>query len=373
MKDVYDQQEYEKSQQYKRENTRFSFYSSTFSFLVLLAAIILGVFGWLNGWLTARVENYYLVVLLFFGVLALVSDVLSIPFQAYDTFVIEERYGFNRTTLRTFILDRLKGWLLMVSIGGGILLLITWFYRVTGTSFWWLAWIVITLFSLFMNMFYSELIVPLFNKQVPLEPGALRDAIELMAQKTGYSLSNIYVIDGSRRSSKSNAYFTGLGHKKRIVLYDTLIRDLEPGEITAVLAHEIGHYKRKHTLANLLTGILQTGIMLYLFSLFVSVPEFSKALGADEASFQLGLISFAILYSPVSLFTGILTHMLSRKFEYETDRYAADYAEGEDLISALKKLTRKNLRNLTPHPTVVFFQYSHPTLLQRIRALREAS
>jgi len=372
LRGIYDEEEYRKSQNYKKENTRFSFISGSFSLMVMVLFVVLGLFGVLDQWLAERTHSYYILVLLFFGILAFLSDIAGTPFEIWDTFRIEEKYGFNKTTPRTFIVDKLKGWLVMAIIGGGILLLITWIYMATAEYFWLLAWAVITVFSILMNMFYSNLIVPLFNKQTPLEAGELRDAIEAFADKVGYNLKNIYVIDGSKRSSKANAYFTGLGPKKRIVLYDTLIKDLETEEIVAVLAHEIGHYKKKHSLSGLILGIVQTGIMLYLFSLFVGIPEFSQALGGEGASFHIGLIAFSIVYSPLSMLIGIGTNVFSRKNEYQADAYAAEHYNGENLISALKKLSRNSLSNLTPHPIYVFFHYSHPTLLQRIKALHKA-
>src|SRR6056297_1566022 len=369
LKDVFDDEEYRKSQLYKQSNTRFSFISSTFSLILLLVVLLFGLFGVLERFLMERVDSYYLFVLLFFGIIGILSDLLSLPFSVYDTFVLEERFGFNRTTVKTFITDHLKGWILTALIAGGILLLITWLYRATGSYFWLLAWGVITLFSLFMSMFYSNLIVPLFNKQTPLEEGDLRDRIEAFARKAGYNLSNIYLIDGSRRSSKANAYFTGLGPKKRIVLYDTLVDDLENEEIVAVLAHEIGHYKKRHTMLNLVLSTVHTGIMLYLFSLFVEFPVFSRVLGGSEASFHMGLIAFGIIYTPVSTVLGILMNKISRKHEYQADEYAGSFGLAGSLISSLKKLTRNNLSNLTPHPAYVFFHYSHPPLLQRIENL----
>lgn len=367
---IFDNKEYKKSQLYKQENTIFSFYSSSFSLAIMLFAVLSGIFGMLDRFLSDSIESYYIVVLLFFGILSFISDFLSIPFELWDTFKIEEKYGFNKTTVRTFVFDKLKGWLVSIIIGGGILLLITWLYGATGKYFWLLAWGTITLFSVIMNMFYSNLIVPLFNKQTPLEEGELRSSIETFANQVGYTLKNIYMIDGSKRSTKANAYFTGLGPKKRIVLYDTLINDLETKEIVAVLAHEIGHYKKKHSLSGLFLGILQTGIMLYLFSLFVGVDEFSQALGGESASFHIGLIAFTILYSPLSVIIGLFTNGFSRRNEYQADRYASDNYDSALLISALKKLSKNNLSNLTPHPTYVFFHYSHPTLLQRIKAMK---
>ena len=368
---IFDPEEYEKSQLYKRDNTRFSFITSTLSLVLMLLLFFLGGFGWLDRWIFSLTGNYILHVLLFFGTLGLVSDVLTTPFSVYGTFVLEERYGFNRTTVKTFILDKLKGWLLGALIGGGLLALITWIYLLTGPIFWLIVLGVVTLFSLFMLMFYSNLIVPLFNKQTPLEEGSLRSKIEEFASTGGFKLDNIYVMDGSKRSSKANAYFTGLGPKKRIVLFDTLIKDLEEEEIVAVLAHEVGHYKKKHTATGFILSTIQSAITFYLFSLFVGVDSFAVALGGEEASFHLGLIAFGILYSPISMLIGLGTNFFSRYNEYQADRFADEKYDGSKLISSLKKLSKNNLSNLTPHPAYVFFHYSHPTLLQRIRALKK--
>jgi STE24 endopeptidase len=367
---IYDAEEYRKSQLYKRDNTRFSFVTSTLSLAVITVVLITGGFGWLDRWVSGFITSYILHVLLFFGLLALAADILATPFALYSTFVIEERYGFNRTTPKTFLLDKLKGWLLGLVIGGGLLALVTWIYMRTGSWFWLVVLGVTTLFSLFMTMFYSNLIVPLFNKQTPLEEGSLRARIEAFAKGVKFRLDNIFVMDGSKRSSKANAYFTGLGPKKRIVLFDTLIKDLNEEEIVAVLAHEVGHYKKRHTLSGLLLSFLQTALTLYLFSLFVGEDSFAVALGGTEASFHLGLIAFGILYSPISTLLGIGSNLFSRMNEYQADRYARQHYGGEQLISSLKLLSRKSLSNLTPHPAYVFVHYSHPTLLQRIRALQ---
>jgi len=367
---IFDEEEYRKSQLYKRDNTRFSFISSSFSLLLMGLIFFLGGFGWLDSLLSAHISNYILFVLAFFGILALASDILTTPFDLYSTFVIEERYGFNRTTTKTYILDKLKGWLLGSIIGGGLLALITWIYMLTGSWFWLIVLGVVTLFSVFMNMFYSNLIVPLFNKQTPLEEGSLRSKIEDFATKANFRLDNIYMMDGSKRSSKANAYFTGLGPKKRIVLFDTLVNDLSEEEIVAVLAHEVGHNKKKHTTTGLVLSFLQTALTLYLFSLFVGVDSFAQALGGSEASFHLGLIAFGILYSPISTLLGLGTNLISRRNEYQADRFAREKYNADDLINALKVLSKTNLSNLTPHPAYVFFHYSHPPLLQRIRAMR---
>ena len=367
---IYDKEEYRKSQLYKRDNTRFSFVTSTLSLVVVLLVFFLGGFGWLDRWISGFISGYIPFVLVFFGILALAGDILTTPFSVYGTFVIEEKYGFNRTTPWTFILDKVKGWILGLLIGGGLLALVTWIYMKTGPWFWLVVLGVITLFSVFMAMFYSNLIAPLFNKQKPLEEGSLRDRIERFAEGVNFRLDNIFVMDGSRRSSKANAYFTGLGPKKRIVLFDTLINDLEEKEIVAVLAHEVGHYKKKHTLSGQVISFLQTALTLYLFSLFVGQDSFAVALGGTEASFHLGLIAFGILYSPISTLLGIGTNLFSRRNEYQADSFAREHYDGEKLVSSLKVLSKKNLSNLTPHPAYVFFHYSHPPLLQRIRALK---
>jgi STE24 endopeptidase len=368
--DVYDPGQYRKSQQYKRANDRFGWITSSFSLVVILLMLLLGGFSFVDNILRGYTSNPILLALLFFGILMFASDIINTPFSVYDTFIIEEKYGFNKTTVRTFILDKIKGWLLALLIGGGLLALVVWFYKITGTMFWVYAWIAVSLFSIFMAMLHSTLIVPLFNKQTPLEEGELRDAIQKFSNKVGFKLANIFVIDGSKRSTKANAYFSGLGPKKRIVLFDTLIKDLGIKEIVAVLAHEIGHFKKKHIIIGVILSIIQTGVTLFIFSLFVDNPHLSKALGSDIASFHLGLISFGILYSPISTVIGLATNIFSRKNEYAADRFTKENYNGEELVKALKKLSSKNLSNLTPHPVYVFFHYSHPTLLQRIRALR---
>ena len=370
LKGIFDEEEYRRSQMYKRDSTRFSFVSSSFSFVVMLLFFIFGGFGWFDGLIEGLSSNYIVHVLIFFGTLALISDLISIPFELYTTFVLEERYGFNRTTPWTFVLDKVKGWLLGALIGGGLLALVTWIYMMTGKWFWLIALGLFTAVSLFLMMFYSNLIVPLFNRQTPLEEGSLREKIEDYAAKAGFRLDNIYVIDGSKRSSKANAYFSGLGPKKRIVLYDTLIEDLEEDEIVAVLAHEVGHYKKKHSLTGLVLATIQSAIMFYLFSLFVGMDSFAIALGGEQASFHLGLVAFGVLYAPISMLAGLGTNALSRRHEFQADSYARESYDADLLISSLKKLSRKNLSNLTPHPAYVFFHYSHPPLLQRIKSLK---
>jgi STE24 endopeptidase len=371
VKDVYDSDKYNKQQLYQRTNNRFSILTNSFSFVLILLMFILGGFAWIDELARNYSENPIWIALLFFGIIMFASELLNVPFSVYDTFVIEEKFGFNKTTVKTYIFDKIKSWILTAIIGGGALALVVWFYEATQELFWIYAWAFVTFFMIFMMMFYSNLIVPLFNKQTPLEEGELRTAIEEFAQKVGFKLNNIYTIDGSKRSTKANAYFTGLGPKKRIVLYDTLINDISVEEIVAVLAHEVGHNKHKHSLKGIITSILQTGITLYLLSLFIAHPSLSEALGSSTPSFHLGVIAFGILYSPINLFLGIISNVMSRKHEYEADKYARENHNSESLIGALKKLSRNNLSNLTPHPAMVFFHYSHPTLLQRIQALKK--
>jgi STE24 endopeptidase len=371
LKDVFDAEQYRKSQEYKKVNHRFSMITSTFSFLLIMAMLLFSGFSLVDDWARSLTSHPILIALVFFGILALASDLLNLPFALYDIFVIEEKFGFNKTTPRTFILDKIKGLLLGAIIGGGILSLVIWFYQLTTNLFWLFAWIAVSLFMVFMSMFYSTLIVPLFNKQTPLEEGELREEIQHFSQKTGFKLDNIFVIDGSKRSTKANAYFSGLGSKKRIVLFDTLLKDLTTSEIVAVLAHEIGHYQKKHTLKGIATGIIQTGITLFIFSVFAGNPSLSVALGSDKPSFHLGLVAFGILYSPISMIVGLFMNHFSRKHEYVADQFAGEWYDGNKLIQALKKLSSKNLSNLTPHPLYVLFHYSHPTLLQRISALKK--
>jgi STE24 endopeptidase len=366
---ICDAEEYKKSQLYHKDNNRLSFWSSSFNLVIIVLMIIAGGFAYIDNIARGITSNPVLISLVFFGIIGFASDLINIPFSIYDTFRIEKKYGFNTMTVRTFITDHLKSWFIALIVGAPVLGLITWFYYKTGKNFWWYAWGLITIFSVFMNLFYSELIVPLFNKQTPLPEGSLRTMIEAFSQKTGFKLRNIYIIDGSKRSTKANAYFSGFGPKKRIVLYDTLQKQLTEEEIVAVLAHEIGHYKKKHVLLSLLFSVLTTGVMLFLLSLVVNTPSFSLALGSQIASFHLGLIVFGILYSPLSLIIGLLTNYISRKNEFAADKFVVDNFTPKLLAEGLKKLSVKNLSNMMPHPAYVFFHYSHPPLLQRLEKL----
>lgn len=370
LQDVFDNKEYLKSQAYKKDNYNFGILSSTFSIVLTLGFLIFGGFEWID--LLARniTENPILMALLFFGIIMIGSDIITTPFSYYQTFVIEEKYGFNKSTRKLFFIDKIKGWLMMAILGGGMLSMVIWFFQLAGNNFWIYALGLIAIFTVFMNLFYSRLIVPLFNKQIPLEEGSLKSKIENYAGKVGFKLQNIFVIDGSKRSTKANAYFAGFGKEKRVTLYDTLIKDLEEEEIVAVLAHEVGHYKRHHIIINLIISILLTGVTLFILSFFINNPEFSYAIGVSEPSFHAALICFGILYSPISEITGLVMNILSRKFEFEADDYAKNTYKALPLINSLKKLSKNNLSNLTPHSAYVFMHYSHPPLIQRIRNLK---
>lgn len=371
VKDVYDDAEYKKSQRYKATNYKFGLLTSTFSLVLTLGFFFFDGFAYVDQIARQLTTHSILITLIFFGIIMLGSDVITTPFSYYKTFVIEEQFGFNKTTRKTFILDKIKGWFMTIFVGGLILGALTWFYQTTGSTFWIYAWLLITVFTVFVNLFYSRLIVPIFNKQSPLEDGSLRTAISDYANTVGFNLDKIYIIDGSKRSTKANAYFSGFGSEKRVTLYDTLVNDLNEEEIVAVLAHEVGHYKKKHIIFNLVTSVLLTGFTLYVLSLLIGNPMLSEALGVATPSFHIGLIAFGILYSPLSEITGLLMNWFSRKFEYQADDYAKTTYKAEPLITSLKKLSKNSLSNLTPHPAYVFMHYSHPTLLERIKNLRQ--
>ncbi len=367
---IYNEAQYEKSQKYQKVSAKFSFITSAFSTLLTLTILWLGGFGWLDTALSIYVANEILLSLAFFGVLFILSDIINIPFQLYSTFVIEEKFGFNKTTIKTFFLDKLKGYLLGALIGGLILGVLMYLVGALQNSFWLIFWAVITLFMVVMNMFYTTLILPLFNKLSPLEEGTLRTAIETYGAKVNFPLTNIYVIDGSKRSSKANAFFSGLGKKKKVVLYDTLIENHSDDELVAIFAHEVGHYEKKHIQMGLVLSIIQSGVMLFILSLMIFNTNLSMALGATELKIHLNLIAFGFLYTPVSMVTGLFMNLISRKNEFEADRFAVTTANGNKLAEALKKLSADNLSNLTPHPAYVFMNYSHPPLLKRLAAIK---
>ena len=343
LKGTYDEEKYAKQQKYEKENIRFSVISSVFSSILIFLMLFFDGFAFVDSFARSISADPVLSALIFFGILLITFDLINSPFEIYDIFVIEQKYGFNKTTPLTYFLDKIKGWLIGGIIGGIILSLIVIFIQKFPDTFWIFAWITITFFMIFFTMFYSSVIAPLFNKQTPLEEGELKSGITAFAQKTGFKLDNIYVIDGSKRTTKANAYFSGLFSKKRIVLFDTLIKELTPGQIIAVLAHEIGHYKKKHTLMMILFSVIQTGGLLFVLSLFIGNSVLSSALGAEVHSIHMAIIAFGILYVPISTITGIFLNMFSRKHEYEADNFAFKYFSAEELAGALKKLAENNL------------------------------
>ena len=369
LNDIYDQDTYKKSQAYKKMSAKLSNVSSLISTILILFFLLIDGFTYLDSFARSISEQPILITLIFFGFIMIGSEIISTPISYYNTFVIEEKFGFNKTTKQIFWVDKIKGLLMNILLGGAILSLISWFYLLTENNFWIYSWILVTAFSLFLNMFYAKLIVPLFNKQTPLENGALKSAIESYGKKVGFTIHNIFIIDGSKRSTKANAYFSGFGSQKRITLYDTLINDLDTDEIVAVLAHEVGHYKKNHIIYNMISSILLSGLTLYMLSFFINSPILSNALGVSTPSFHIGLVAFGILYTPISEITGLCINFMSRKFEYQADNYAKETFHKNALITSLKKLSKNSLSNLTPHPAYVFAHYSHPTLLNRIKNL----
>lgn len=366
---LYTEEEWKKARAYQRSNFNFGLVSDGFSLLLTIAFILIGGFGWVYAQVEAYTSHEMILPVVFFGVLGLASSVLGTPFSLYHTFVIEERFGFNKTTLKTWISDRIKSALLSLLIGFPILAAFFYLIGLLGQDFWWAFWIVAVAFSIFINLFYTSLILPLFNKLSPLEDGELKDKIQEYAHRVSFPLQKIMVIDGSRRSSKSNAFFSGLGKTKKVVFYDTLLENHSSDELMAILAHEVGHYKKKHIQTGLVLSIIQMGVILFIVSQFAFNRELSLALGYDQLSVAINLIAFGILFSPISRVIGVFFNIFSRKNEYEADRYAAETWNAGDLAQALKKLSVKNLSNILPHDVYVFVNYSHPTLLQRLRAL----
>ena len=371
MKDFYHEDKYLKAKNYSKEKGKVSLISSTLSTLITLLFLVFDGYGWLDNFISLYYDIPFLKSGIFFLALFILSDFISIPFSCYNTFVIEEKYGFNKTTVKTFVLDKIKGYLLTLIIGGVLLFGAIYIVSLLENGFWVWLWVSLSFILLLVNMFYADLIVPIFNKLTPLENGSLREKIESYTNKVGYSLKNIYIIDGSKRSSKANAFFSGLGPRKTIALYDTLVEKHTEEELVAVLAHEVGHYKKKHVFTSLFLTIFQLGLMCFLLETCLKVGEISQALGGKEMVFHLGLVAFGILYSPLGTILSILMNINSRKNEFEADHYAKTTYSGAALELALKKLSVDSLSNLYPHPFYTFIHYSHPPLLKRLSALNE--
>ena len=378
LKDFYDKEKYKKAKNYALSKNKISLFSSSLSFLLVISLIVFNGYGIIDQFVSfnlsksfesLQISSNFIQSGIFFLILFILNSFISIPFSYYNTFVIEEKFGFNKTTKLTFFIDIIKSTLLSFFIGGILLFLALYLYENLNDGFWLWLWIGLSLLMILINMFYADLIVPIFNKLTPLDDGELRNKIEKYSKDVGYLLKNIYVIDGSKRSTKANAFFSGLGPRKTIALYDTLIEKHTENELVAVLAHEVGHFKKKHIFSGLIMSIIQIGIMSFFFELCLKLPEISIALGGLESSFHLGLVGFSIIFSPISILSGIIMNYNSRKNEFEADAYAKETFNGEDLSLALKKLSVDSLSNIYPHPLYVFFHYSHPPLIQRLRAL----
>ena len=370
-KGFYDEDKYAKSQRYARENSTFGLIQGTISNAITIPFILLGGFNTIDK--VARSAGYGPIItgLLFVGILALLSGIIGLPFAVYDNFVIEEKYGFNKSTVKTFILDLIKSVLLSIIIGAPLFALIVWFFRETGTLAPLYTWAMVTLFQLFMMLIAPTFIMPLFNKFTPLEEGELKDNLEKYARENDFHLKGIYKMDESKRTSKPNAFFTGFGKSRRIVLYDTLIEKYTNDELLTTLAHEMGHYKLKHMPKMVIAAILETGFIFFTLSLFINNSELFAAFKMENLSVYASLVFFGFLYSPISTIISIVMNIFSRKREYEADRFAVETTgKGEEMITALKKLSIDTLSNLTPHPLKVFFYHSHPPVLARIQAIK---
>ncbi len=371
--DIFTPEKYRRSQEYTRAQTSLFIVQTGFSTLLTAGFILVDGFHYLDIWTRSLAEREIVIGLLFIGSTLLLSFFAGLPFSIYATFVLEERFGFNRTTGKTFIFDILKGTLLAVALGTPLLAIILWFFGHAGPYGWLFCWLGVVLFTLAVQYLAPILIMPLFNKFSPLPDGELREAILSYAERQNFTLQGIFTMDGSKRSTKANAFFTGFGKYKKIVFFDTLIEKLTTHELLAVLAHEMGHYKLHHILKNVVASVLQIGIMFFLFSLFLDNRELSRAFGVEHVSLHASLVFFGFLYSPINLLVSIVFNIASRRHEYAADAYAAETTgAGAPLIAGLKKLCAANLANLSPHPWMVFLKYSHPPVLARIGRLKRA-
>jgi STE24 endopeptidase len=371
-KGYYDADRYKKSQAYLRETTQFGIISDSITTPITIAFILFGGFNAVDQF--ARGFNLGTIPtgLIFVGALLFALQILLIPFSIYTTFVIEEKYGFNKTTPKTFVLDTLKNWLLIAIIGGIVLSAVLWFFEKTGPWAWLYCWTGVTLFQIFLMFIAPVVIMPIFNKFFPLEEGELKEAIHTYAKSQEFKLKGIFTMDGSKRTTKTNAFFTGFGKFRRIVLFDTLVEKHTVKELVSILAHEMGHYKKRHIHKSIVISVLTTGLMFYILSLFINNRELFAAFKMQETSIYASLLFFGFLYSPIQMVFSIFGNMISRKHEYDADAYAVKtYKAPASMITALKKLSVENLSNLTPHPLKVFLSYSHPPVLDRILAIRK--
>ena len=373
-KKAYDQEKYILSQDYLKARTRFGLFSSTFSLILIMIVIHSDIFGLLDQFVRGQSDSYILQGLLFIGIIYFFQDIVSLPFSIYHTFVIEERFGFNKTTLNLFIIDKIKGYAIFIVLGSIVITPILYFFHVYGDIGWLIAWSILTAFMIAVQPLFVHVIAPMFNKFTPLEEGELRSAIEKYTAKVNFPLARIDIMDGSKRSAHSNAYFTGFGKSRRIAIFDTLVEKHSTNEIVSVVAHEVGHYKLKHVLQGTILGIIETGIMLFAFNLIMNDISLFQVFGVSQLSVHAGIVFFSMLYAPVSMFTSIVTTAISRKNEYEADKYSYDTTNNrEALVSMLIGLSANNLSHLTPHPLKVFLSYSHPPVVDRIKAVNQYS
>tara|TARA_B100000941_G_scaffold248312_1_gene193717 strand:+ start:11909 stop:13147 length:1239 start_codon:yes stop_codon:yes gene_type:complete len=372
-KDTFDSDKYIKSQEYARTNSKFSYITSTFSLLITLIFIYGGIYNIIDQWLLGFLENKIIIGLLFFGLLTLITDIISLPFSIYRTFVIEEKFGFNKTTYSTFLLDKIKGYFLMIFIGAPVLSVILYFFETFPKEYSWIyAWVLITIFGLVMQPIFNILIAPMFNKFKPMPEGPLLDKIKNYLDKVNFPVKKLEIMDGSKRSTHSNAYFSGLGKNKRIALFDTLVEQMDDNEIIAVIAHEVGHYKLKHIHSGIILSAIQSGIMFYILSLFLLDEMLFAAFYMENISVYASLLFFSTLYTPISMLVGFLFSYISRKNEFAADAFSAETSKLPDsLITGLKKMSKENLSNLTPHWLNVMLNYTHPPVIDRIIALRK--
>ena len=369
LKNFYKKKDYELAKKYKIEKSKLSFILNSFNFFLTFIVLYFQGFGYLNNLLNLKIENVFYQSLSFFFILFIINFIITLPFNIFSTFYIEEKYGFNRTSVKTFVIDKIKSIFIFIFISSLLIFIGSKIIEMLEKNFWILIWTSLSAFVIFLNMFYAKLIVPIFNKLTPLEDGSLKKKIKAYSNKVGYSIENIFLIDGSKRSTKANAFFSGLGPKKTIALYDTLVKNHSEEELVSVLAHEVGHYKKNHIFLNLVITIINLGIISFLFEQCMSLINLAIALGSDNMNFHLGILAFSFIYSPFSFISGVISNIISRKNEYEADNYAKETYGGKPLALALKKLSVSLLSNLYPHPTYVFFHYSHPPLLKRLEKL----
>ncbi len=369
---IYDSEKYEKSQKYLKETTRFELFTNTLMTFLTVLFILWGGFNIVDRFSRNFGFGEIITGLIFVAIIMLIMQAINIPLSAYSTFHIEEKYGFNKTSVKTFFLDILKSWILTIILGGIIFSVILWFFGKTGEFAWLYCWTAVTIFQIFVMFLAPVVIMPLFNKFTPIKDCELKTTLEEYAKKENFKLKGIFTMDGSKRSTKSNAFFTGFGKFRRIVLFDTLIEKHSTDELVSILAHEIGHYKKNHILVHLLISIITSGMMFYILSFFLNNPGLFKAFKMEHTSIYASLFFFGFLYAPIEMVTSIFSNILSRKNEYQADEYSVKtYNKPSAMIMALKKLSVDNLSNLTPHPFKVFLSYSHPPVLERIKSIRK--